>query len=190
LLITLALTVYFAVLVAELVGDKTLYTIGALATTHRIPAVLLGGGIAVALKMAAAVLLGRVLADLPPLVVSILSAATFLAMAFGLWRSKPEPEGQRTVTRSWIRGMRAAFLGIFLTEWADFGQLTTAALVAQYGRPWLVWACASLAMLTKVTIAAVFGMGFRRWVPRHVLRPIATVTCLVMAVLAAFRVDT
>jgi Ca2+/H+ antiporter, TMEM165/GDT1 family len=190
LIITLALTVYFAVLLAELVGDKTLYTVGSLATTHHMPAVLVGAGVAVALKMLAAVLLGRVVADLPPLVVSLVSAATFLAMAMGVWRSKPEPEGQPAVARrSWLRGMRAAFLGIFLTEWADFGQLTTAALVAEYGRPWLVWACASLAMLTKVTIAAVFGMGFRRWVPQRVLRPIATAICLVMAVLAAFRVD-
>jgi putative Ca2+/H+ antiporter (TMEM165/GDT1 family) len=189
-MITLAVTVYVTVLVAELVGDKTLYTVGALATTHHLPAVLAGASVAVVLKMLAAVLLGRVVADLPPLAVSVVSAVTFLVMAVGVWRSRPEPaEAPVVERRHWTRGMRAAFLGIFLTEWADFGQITAATLVAEYGRPWLVWVFASLAMLTKVTIAAVFGMGFRRWIPRRVLRPISAATCLVMAVLAAFRID-
>jgi putative Ca2+/H+ antiporter (TMEM165/GDT1 family) len=190
LMVTLALTVYFTVLFAELVGDKTLYTVGALATTHHSPAVLTGAGVAVALKMLAAVLLGRMVAGLPPLVVSIVSAATFLGVAIGVWTSKPEPVGTRTVERRpWTRGVRVAFLAIFLTEWADFGQVTTATLVAEYGHPWLVWAFASLAMFTKVTIAAMFGMRFRRWIPRRVLRPITVATCLVMAVVAAFRIE-
>jgi Ca2+/H+ antiporter, TMEM165/GDT1 family len=190
LVITLAITVYFAVLLAELVGDKTLYTVGSLASTHHGAAVLLGAGVAVALKMAAAVMLGRVVADLPPAVVSVASAATFLAMAIGVWLSRSRPTGAPAEARqSWARGTSAAFFGIFLTEWGDLGQITTATLVAEYRRPWLVWACSSLAMLTKVTVAATFGVGFRRWAPGRVLRPIITSICLVMAALAAFRVD-
>lgn len=188
-MIALAVTVYVAVLMAELVGDKTLYTVGTLAARHSSAAVLGGATVGVCLKMLAAVLLGHVIAALPPAVVSLVSAVTFVAMAVSLWRSKPQLVGQSVLARrAWMSGVRAAFLGIFLTEWADFGQVTAATLVAEYGCPWLVWVCASLAMLTKVTVAALFGAGFRRWVPVSVLRPITAATCMVMAVLAAFRV--
>jgi putative Ca2+/H+ antiporter (TMEM165/GDT1 family) len=188
-IITLAATVYITVLVAELVGDKTLYTVGTLTTTHPTPAVLAGATVAVALKMLVAVLLGGLVARLPPLAVSIVSAATFLALAAGIWFSRPPTSPFVTTRRPWARGIRVAFLGLFLTEWADFGQITAATLVAEYGRPWLVWVFASLAMFTKVAVAATLGMGFRRWVPHRILRPITTATCVLMAVLAAFRIE-
>jgi putative Ca2+/H+ antiporter (TMEM165/GDT1 family) len=184
--LTLAVTVYGTVLLAELAGDKTLYTVGSLSTQHRSAPVFAGAAIAVALKMLAAVLLGGVLARLPPLAVSSVSAITFVAMALGIWRAKLEvPEGSDTLRRSWTRGLRAAFLAIFLTEWGDLGQLTAAALAAAHGERALVWAFASLAMLTKVSIATVFAIGFRRWVPRRVLRLVSISVCLLMAVLAA-----
>jgi Ca2+/H+ antiporter, TMEM165/GDT1 family len=189
--LSLAVTVYLAVLLAELLGDKTLYTVGTLATEYPVASVIAGSGLAVAIKMAVAVLLGDVLAHLPAVVVSIVSAATFLAMAVTLWVAKPESGSADRSPRSgsWARGASTAFFGILLTEWADFGQLTAATLVAEYRRPVLVWVAASLAMLTKVVIAVVFGMGFRRWVPRRVLRPVTTALCVLMAVLAAFRVE-
>jgi Ca2+/H+ antiporter, TMEM165/GDT1 family len=189
--LSLLVTLYLAVLLAELLGDKTLYTVGTLATEYPLASVLGGAGVAVAAKMAVAVLLGNVVACLPALVVSIVSAASFLVMAVTLWRAKPESKGAESSPKSgsWARGTSAAFLAIFLTEWADFGQIATAALVAEYGHPLLVWVAASLAMLTKVVVAAVFGMGFRRWVPRCVLRPVTTAVCVLMAVLAALRVE-
>jgi putative Ca2+/H+ antiporter (TMEM165/GDT1 family) len=59
-------TAYGTVLVAELSGDKLLYTLGALATRFRILPVLTGAALAFVLKMLAAVLLGQILAELPP----------------------------------------------------------------------------------------------------------------------------
>jgi putative Ca2+/H+ antiporter (TMEM165/GDT1 family) len=188
--LALAVTVYLTVLLAELLGDKTLYTVGTLATTHRVAAVLGGAGVAVALKMGAAVLFGGVIARLPPLAVSIVSAGTFFGMAASLWFSREKAEDKSARPgQSWARGARVAFLGIFLTEWADFGQITAAALAAQYGRPLVVWGAASLAMITKVTCAVVLGMGIQKWVPKRVLRPITAGACLLLGVVAALRLE-
>jgi putative Ca2+/H+ antiporter (TMEM165/GDT1 family) len=184
------MTVYSTVLVSEIVGDKTLYTVGALASQHRASAVLAGGAVAVGIKMLAAVTLGRVLADLPPLWVSSISAAAFVAMAASTWFGKRPSEGVeegRQLDR--VRGMRKALLGILLTEWGDFGQIAAASLVAQYGRPATVWAFASLAMLTKISGTALLGASCRRWIPQRVLRPIAATTCLLLGIAAAFRIE-
>ncbi len=190
MVITLALTVYLTVLLAELAGDKTLYTVGTLATSYRILPVIAGSGIAVALKMLVAVLLGRLVAGLPPLVLSLISAVTFVGLAIGAWVSKPHETRVSIEARAnWAAGIGVSFLGIFLTEWADFGQVAAASLVAEHGHPWVVWAFASLAMLTKVVVAVAFGMTFRRWVPASILRPLTIAVCLIMAVLTAFRVE-
>jgi putative Ca2+/H+ antiporter (TMEM165/GDT1 family) len=186
--LTLAITVYVTVLVAELAGDKTLYTVGSLATSHRTAAVLVGAGAAVAVKMLAAVLLGGVIGRLPPIAVSVVSAATFVALAASLWLRRPRAPDAAAPPPSWSRGAREAFLGVVLTEWADLGQITAAALVAEHGHPALVWAFASLAMSTKVVLAAAFGTGFRRLVPDRLLRPAMMGAYLLLALLAAFRV--
>ena len=75
---------YGAVLLAELLGDKTLYTVGALAARNRLLPVLTGAGLAVSLKMLAAVLLGQLIADLPPVALSLVSAVTFVTMALAI----------------------------------------------------------------------------------------------------------
>ncbi len=63
-------TAYTTVLLAEVLGDKTLFTMGSLAPRHRLPPLLVGASVAVALKMLAAVALGGLIGHLPPLVVS------------------------------------------------------------------------------------------------------------------------
>src|SRR5215471_6881893 len=88
-MIALLLTTYGAVLVAELLGDKTLYTLGSLAARFRLGPILGGAVAAFALKMLVAVLLGRALAACPDALVAAISATTFLAMAVVLWRRRP-----------------------------------------------------------------------------------------------------
>jgi putative Ca2+/H+ antiporter (TMEM165/GDT1 family) len=188
-MIALAVSVYLTVLLAEIVGDKTLYTVGSLATDHSPPAVLAGAGLAVVLKMGVAALLGGLISRLPPLLVSIVSTATFLAMAVAIWRRRERPPGPAPDETSPVLGARLAFLGIFLTEWGDFGQIATATLVAEYGRPAIVWAASSAAMFTKVSIAAALGAGFGRWIPRRILRPVTASLCVLMAIAAALRFE-
>jgi Ca2+/H+ antiporter, TMEM165/GDT1 family len=182
-MLSLLLTVFAAVFVAELIGDKTLYTVGALTARHRTVPVFVGSALAASAKMFVAVMAGRLVASLPPLILSIISAVTFLGMAIAIWFKKPEDESKEPVPgqRFW-KTAALAFAAIFFTEWADVGQITVAVLAAQRGAPFIVWLGASLAMLTKIVLSATVGLGLRRWVPVRALRVASAAACLVMAV--------
>ena len=181
---------YLAVLVAELVGDKTIYTLGALASRYRVVPVLVGASVAFMGKSLAAVLFGRFIATLPPWLIATTSAVTFLVMAIVLWRKRPTPPDPSDAPKvGWPRAMLVGFSSIFFSEWADVGQITTALLVAQYHQPVDVWVGATLAMVTKSLLAVTLGLGLRRWVPVGALRAISVSICLVMAALAVLRID-
>jgi putative Ca2+/H+ antiporter (TMEM165/GDT1 family) len=188
-ILAVAGTVFVGVLVAELVGDKTLYTLSALAARHRVVAVLLGAFVAFALKMLVASLFGEMLARLPRGWIAVASALTFYATAVQLYfkgRRTPEaPEKPASTGRAVMLG----FAAIALTEWADVGQITAALFVARFHRWVIVWIAATLALWTKGTLAVTVGVGLRRWVPIAVLRPISVGLCLLMGTLALLRFD-
>jgi putative Ca2+/H+ antiporter (TMEM165/GDT1 family) len=179
---------YVAVLAAEIVGDKTLYTLGSLSTRHRIAPLAAGALLAFGVKMLVAVLAGRALAELPQLVVRLVGCATFVAMAIALWRKpvrKPVVADAPDVEPPhWWRPAAAAFAAIFLSEWGDPGQLTAAALSARSGEPALVWTAATLAMATKGALGLTLGQGLRKWVSHRAARLIAATSCLAMAALS------
>src|SRR5215204_1727254 len=86
---------YVTVLLAELVGDKLVYAVGALAARYG-PRVVLGGILpALALKSLVAVLLGDALARLPRGLVAAASAGAFFVAAVAVWR---EPATSPTAT--------------------------------------------------------------------------------------------
>ncbi len=184
-----ALTVYTTVLLAELVGDKTFYSVGALATANRPAPVLLGASLGAACKMAAAVALGSLVARLPSALLAGLTAATFFAMAASLARkpaSGADPAGR---PRGAARSTLAAFGSIVLTEWGDVGQVAVAVLAARYRPAALVWAAASLAMITKVAAGLAVGAVVRRRLPERAVRGATVALCVAMGVLSAFRVE-
>src|SRR6267378_493851 len=149
-MISVLIATYALVFGAELVGDKTLYTIGTLATRYRLLPIFCGSTLAFMLKMLAAVLLGRAVATLPSALVTTLSAGTFFTMALVIWFRKPESEHPEIdPSRSALRVGAASFAGIFFSEWGDVGQLAAATLAARYRLPAVVWTGAVLAMMTK-----------------------------------------
>src|SRR2546421_3231936 len=79
-----------AVFLAEIVGDKLLYTTGVLATRYRTAPVMFGMGVAFMLKMGVAVAVGNAISKLPPLLVAGITAASFLGVAYALWRKPAE----------------------------------------------------------------------------------------------------
>ncbi len=168
---------YMAVLLAELVGDRLIYSVGALATRYGQRTVMCGLLPALALKSLAAVLLGHAVARLPHTLVAASSAAAFFVAAVAMWRESPTvattaassraPGGAPVVAR---RGMLAAFATVFFAEWADPGQLAAAALTARYGSPALIWFAAASAMATKAGLALALGVTLRRYVPLETLR--------------------
>jgi putative Ca2+/H+ antiporter (TMEM165/GDT1 family) len=187
---TILVMTYILVLGAEVVGDKTFYTLGTLAARYRLLPIFCGSLLAFMLKMLAAVLLGSAIAQLPQMLVASLSAATFFIMAFVIWFKNPEERTPvATDSRSWFKIALASFASIFFTEWGDVGQIATATLAARYGTPYLVWAGAVLAMTTKGVFAMTLGSGLRKHVPQSVLRYSTFGLCILMGILALFRVE-
>jgi putative Ca2+/H+ antiporter (TMEM165/GDT1 family) len=181
------LLAYWTILVAELVGDRSIYTVGSLALRFAWWRVLAGIGAAFALKMLAAVLLGNSLAHLPGKWLALLSAVTFFATAaFFLFRpseeERPEAGGGR-----WGSVFAVSFAAIFFSEWADPGQIAAAVLSAQHKLPLAVWLGGMMALLTKAGVAMTVGAKLRDVLPSLLLRRIAAVSCLVLGSTALFQ---
>ena len=89
-MIAIFVATYGAVFVAEIVGDKLLYTTGVLATRYRTVPIIVGMLIALMGKMAVAVAVGSAIAKLPKLLVAALTSASFIGVAVALWRKPVE----------------------------------------------------------------------------------------------------
>ena len=189
-MVPLFVAAYVTVLIAELVGDKTLYTLGTLSAKYRALPILVGASAAFACKMAVAVTFGAYLATLPkPLMIGI-SATTFFVMALLFVLDGRNPELPETeAPRTFGRAVSAAFFGILLPEWGDPGQLAAAALAATHDAPVIVFVAAVAAMTTKACLASFLGTGLRKFVPRVTMRYVSAALCFTMALLTVFRVE-
>lgn len=197
-MITIFLAVYWFVFIAEIVGDKLLYTTGLLATRYKTLPILCGMAMAFLLKMGAAVAVGQLISTLPKWLVASITAVNFFAIAVVIWRKKDK----REVTEKNYPAYRAAmvaFAAIFFSEWGDVGQVTAATMAAKYGKevPGMqtaitVWLGAVAAMVTKGTLASFIGGGIRGWIQAHVeprkLRYLATALLLILGVLSVWEV--
>src|ERR1044072_849093 len=115
-------TTFGAVFVAEIVGDKLLYTTGVLATRYRTVPIMLGMALAFMAKMAVAVAVGKAVSTLPPLLVAAITTVNFFAIAFFLWRKPEKKEAKKEYPAS--RAVMVSFAAIFFSEWGDVGQIT------------------------------------------------------------------
>src|ERR1700736_3788339 len=137
-MISLFLATYGAVFVAEIVGDKLLYTTGVLATRYRTVPIMIGMLIAFMAKMAVAVAVGNAISKLPPMLVAGLTSISFACVAITLWRKPVERTSPEKDNRA-SRAAMVSFAAIFLSEWGDVGQITAATMAARFGAPVLVW---------------------------------------------------
>ena len=164
-MIAIFLATFGAVFVAEIVGDKLLYTSGVLATRYQAAPIMAGMALAFMVKMAVAVLIGQVIAQLPPLLVALITAASFAGVAWVLWR-KPVERDPRQAETAPARAAMLSFAAIFFSEWGDVGQITAATMAARFPSPLVVWAGAVAAMVTKGVLAISLGAGLRGWIQR------------------------
>ena len=168
-MLPILLATYGTVFIAEIVGDKLLYTTGVLATRYRTTPILFGMAIAFMAKMAVAVLVGKAISTLPPLLVAAITTINFFAIAYALWR-KPDKrelkEQDRNKEYPASRAVLVSFAAIFFSEWGDVGQITAANMAAKFGSPLIVWIGAVAAMVTKGALAASIGASIRGWIQR------------------------
>ena len=182
------LATYGTILLAELIGDKSIYTISSLAMRFRPLYVFCGFAAAFMIKMLLAVLLGRVIAELPASLVAITSTATFFFTALIIWfRKSDDKQKEHEHEKHFSRAALITFFAILCSEWADVGQIMAATLTARYRMPLLVWIGATLALVTKGLLALVLGRGLRRRIPLQMLRPVSASLCLLMGVISAIE---
>ena len=162
-MIAIFFATYAAVFVAEIVGDKLLYTTGVLATRYRTLPIVIGMLVAFMGKMAVAVAVGSAISKLPPLLVAALTSLSFIGVAITLWR-KPVERTKEEIDRKYAKAAMVSFAAIFFSEWGDVGQITAATMAARFGTPLMVWAGAVSAMVTKGALAASIGAGVRQWI--------------------------
>jgi Ca2+/H+ antiporter, TMEM165/GDT1 family len=185
---SLFLASYTIVFGAEIVGDKTIYTLGSLAARYRVLPLFAGSSAAFMLKMLIAVLLGSTIAKFPVPVVTAASAVTFFAMALVIWFKKPEDDEPITAHRGGKIAL-AAFASILFSEWGDVGQIAAATLAAHYQLILIVWMGAVLAMMTKAILVLTFGAAIRNRLPTDFLRYATVGTCVILGFLSAFRIE-
>ncbi len=183
-------TTYGAVLVAEIAGDKLLYTTGVLATRFRALPIVSGVSIACVLKMACAVFLGSAISRIPPVWLALITLSSFGSIALVLFRAPPLatlPQGHVETPRA----LMLSFLAVLFSEWGDVGQITAAAMAARFGSPIVVWLGAVSALITKGAIGALVGARLRTWVKGrqlpHVARVLGATAMLLIGLFSAFE---
>jgi putative Ca2+/H+ antiporter (TMEM165/GDT1 family) len=192
-MIGIFLATYAAVFVAEIVGDKLLYTTGVLATRYRTVPLIMGMLAAFMGKMAVAVAVGSAISKLPPLLVAAVTSLSFISVAIVLWR-KPVGRTKEEMDRKYAKAAMVSFAAIFFSEWGDVGQITAATMAARFGAPFTVWAGAVSAMVTKGALAASVGAGVRQWliarIPPRAVRYAGVSALLLLGLLSVLEMLT
>jgi putative Ca2+/H+ antiporter (TMEM165/GDT1 family) len=181
---SIALLAFWTVLVAELVGDKSLYTLTSLTLRFRAGLVFSAFALASGAKMLVAVLLGSALVQLPSHRTSIVSAGAFFVSAVLIWmEGSPTGSDGELKQTTWTKGTLACFASFFLTEWGDPGQISAAALVLKSHLLTATWLGGTLAMTIKGVVAMTIGIHLRDRLPRRTLRLVASASCCVLGIL-------
>ncbi len=190
-MVLILLTAFGAVFVAEIVGDKLLYTTGILAARYRTMPIMFGMAVAFMAKMGVAVLIGGAVSKLPRPLVATITTLSFLGVALALWRKADRPHESQDKHRA-SKAAAVSFAAIFLSEWGDVGQITAAALTAKYHRSFVIWLGAVGAMVTKGALAAFLGGGIRRWIQDRiapqVVRYLAVSLLMVLGILSVLEI--
>jgi putative Ca2+/H+ antiporter (TMEM165/GDT1 family) len=169
--------------------DKSMFATLVLGTRYRPAWVWTGVAAAFAVQMAIAVSAGRLLALLPHRAVEAVVAALFLGGSAYLWLTSLRPE-HRDGADAARQGGRAASFGlvagtsfgvVFLAEWGDITQLTTANLAARYD-PLVVFAGATLGLWAVAALAVSVGATSLKLIPMAWIRRITAAIMLGLAV--------
>jgi putative Ca2+/H+ antiporter (TMEM165/GDT1 family) len=177
---------YWTVLVAELVGDKSIYTVASLSVRFRTEPLWWGMLTAFAAKMLAAVALGQILVQAPIRLTASVSALTFFIAAFFIWQRQPSAFSENAAPA--LAGARATavipFASLFFIEWADLGQIAAATLSVHFHWALPVWLGGTLALLTKGTVAMALGRKLQGRIPATTLRIFGATSCAFLGLLA------
>jgi len=170
--VKLFLTIFGLTFLAEL-PDKTALATVMLASRRLHFAVFAGAAAAFFIQSAVAVAFGGVFAMLPKYVVHYGAAAMFFALSAKTFFEADEeespadaPHDPRGPHKRFWPDARAAFIVVFLAEWGDLTQISTAAFAAKYKAPVEIFFSATLALWAVSALAVLLGSRLK-----HVLNP-------------------
>lgn len=182
------LLAFWTVFVAELVGDKSIYTVATVSMRFRAQIILPTMILAFAGKMFAAVLLGRLVVQLHSPWTDVLSAVAFFSSALFIWVSDADPPAaDREPGRDCWQSITVCFGSLFFTEWGDPGQMAVVALTIKTHSLLAPWLGGTLAMVTKGGLALTVGCKMRDRIPYRTVRTLASASCCLLGVFALHR---
>jgi len=172
--------------------DKSLFASLVLGTRYRPLYVWTGAAAAFAVHMAIAVTAGQLISLLPRHLVDAIVAALFLAGAGYLWitsfRQQHPKEAdaarQGNPPPSFPRIAGTSFGVVFLAEWGDITQITTANLAAR-SNPVAVFAGSTLALWLIAALAVTLGAKSLDLIPMAWVRRITATILLVLGIYTA-----
>ncbi|MEU5347831.1 TMEM165/GDT1 family protein [Streptomyces sp. NPDC020766] len=185
------LTAFGLIFLAEL-PDKTMFASLAMGTRMRPLYVWFGTSTAFVVHVAIAVGAGSLIGLLPDWTVKSVSAALFAFGAFMLLRSggddDEEDAGGRTVTGFWPV-YTTAFMAVFISEWGDLTQITTANLAATNGVASVAVGSAA-ALMSVSALALLAGRFIAKRVPLKTVQRIGGLCMLGLAVWSVVEIFT
>ncbi len=185
-----SLATFLAVFPAEL-PDKSMMATLVLTTRFGRPLpVWCGVAAAFTVQVTLAVLLGGLISELPDRPVNAVVAVLFGVGAVLLWRSADEDQDATEVgVATGFFGIAARSFGlIFIAEFGDLTQITTAGMAASTGQPLAVAVGALAALWLVAAFAAVAGQQLLRFLPLRLVRRIAAVIFALLALWTAVEV--
>ncbi|MCX5532755.1 TMEM165/GDT1 family protein [Streptomyces sp. NBC_00006] len=185
-------TAFGLIFLAEL-PDKTMFASLAMGTRMKPLYVWFGTAAAFAVHVAIAVGAGSLLGLLPGWIVKLVSGLMFLFGAFMLLRGGDDEDdedsaGAKTVTGFWpVFG--TAFMAVFIGEWGDLTQITTANLAATNGT-WSTAIGSWVALISVSALALVAGRFIAKRVPLKTVQRVGGFCMLALAVWSFVEVFT
>ena len=186
------ITAFGLIFLAEL-PDKTMFASLAMGTRMRPLYVWFGTSTAFVVHVAIAVGAGSLIGLLPDWTVKTVSAALFAFGAFILLRGEGDDEeadagGSRTVTGFWPV-YTTAFMAVFISEWGDLTQITTANLAATNGIASVAIGSAA-ALMSVSALALLAGRFIAKRVPLKTVQRIGGLCMLGLAVWSVVEIFT
>ena len=185
--LAVVLTTFVVIFPAEL-PDKSLFASLVLGTRFRPLPVFCGVAAAFAVHVVIAVTIGGVFALLPQRLVLLVVAALFAGGSVLVLLGKEEDgavgaEAPPAVAdQRPVRVALASFGVVFLGEWGDITQITTANLTARYHDPLSVGTGALLALWSVTALALTVGRGLVQRLPTRLARRFTAVVLALLAV--------
>lgn len=189
--IELIALVFGVIFIAEL-PDKSLFASLVLGTRFPKWYVWLGAASAFLVHVVIAVTAGKLLTFLPHRILEAVIATLFLAGALLLFFGKHGVEDdsakhagqEHAIAPSFWKIYATSFSVVFLGEWGDITQITTANYAAKYHDPWSVAIGAILGLWAVTALAVTLGTKALTLVPPRILQRVTGVILLLFGILS------